>query len=70
MILFFHPKSSSEKLLFSVSYDTIESNAKRMKHSLLQFLKHAYRKKKLLLAGGTVSMNLGRSKLFGICNGV
>lgn len=45
MILFFHPKSSSEKLLFSVSYDTIESNAKRMKHSLLQFLKHASRKK-------------------------
>lgn len=44
-ILVFHPKPSSEKLLFSVSQDSIKSNAARMKHFLLQFLKHAYRKK-------------------------
>lgn len=40
-----------------------------MRHSLLQFLKYAYRKK-LLLAGGAVTVNLSRSKLFGICNAV
>lgn len=43
-ILFFHPKSSSEKLLFSVSSDSIESNAERMKPFLLQSLQHAERK--------------------------
>jgi hypothetical protein len=42
MKMIFPPKSS-EKLLFTVSWDSIDPNAERMKFALLQSLKHTCR---------------------------